>query len=155
MSEGTALAAQIRAELEEVGIAVDYAERLLGREREPGDDDYLGSLALAVHSFYNGVERSLEAIARQNDGWTPRSPEWHRELLLLMSAEVKGARPPVIAKPTMRCLDKYRAFRHVVRHLYVFDLQPPRVRELAEGVRDCYGAVSADLDVFCRFLEQE
>jgi hypothetical protein len=155
LSEQTALAAEIRAELEEVEIAVDYAERLLAKEREPGDEDYLGSLALAVHSFYNGVERSFESISRHVDGWAPKSPEWHRELLLVMSAEVKGTRPPVIQRTTIRCLDKYRAFRHVVRHLYVFDLQPPRVRELAEGLRDCHELVQRDLLAFCDFLEQE
>jgi hypothetical protein len=154
MSEQTALAAQLRAELEEVAIAVEYAERLLAKKRAPEDDEYIGSLALSVHSFYNGIERSFEMIARQVDGWSPKSPEWHRDLLLLMAAEVKSARPPVIARSTLRCLDAYRAFRHLVRHLYVFDLRPPRVRELAANMRGCYESAERDLLGFCDFLER-
>jgi hypothetical protein len=155
VSEQTALAAQIRAELREIEKAVGQTERLLGKAEATSDEDWWSGVALSIHSFYNGAERILESIARDLDGWAPRKAEWHRELLLLMNEGVVNGRPPVISEETLRCLNRYRAFRHVVRHLYVFDLQPPRVRELAEGLRDCHEFVKRDLLAFCQFLEQE
>ncbi len=57
----------------------------------------LDGVALNLHGFYAGVERIFEEIAREIDGSLPAGPEWHRDLLLQMSAEVAGTRPPVIA----------------------------------------------------------
>jgi hypothetical protein len=49
--------------------------------------------------------------------------------------------------------DIYRRFRHAVRHVYTFSLEPERVRQLATAVPDCHRRLDADLQAFVRFLE--
>ena len=51
-------------------------------------------------------------------------------------------------------LDEYRGFRHVVRNVYVFNLRPARLQELATQLRGCYQDVARDLDNFAAFLAQ-
>lgn len=111
-------------------------------------------MALNLHGFYTGVEQILADIARTMDGSLPIGSEWHRDLLLQMSAEIPDARPPVIARDTRRRLDEYRGFWHVVRNVYTFSLRPSRVQELVTDLPTCFAAVSHDLDAFAVFLKQ-
>lgn len=150
----SALAARIRAELTDLKQAVQRAERLLAKSETANDEDYLDGVALNLHGFYSGAERIFEEIAREVDGSVPSSREWHRDLLLQMSAEVAGRRPPVVDYSTRSCLDEFRGFRHVVRNVYTFNLRPSRLRELVIDLPDCYASLVRDLTTFCNFLEQ-
>lgn len=60
---------------------------------------------------------------RQIVAFAPELPgaDWHRDLLLQMSAAIDGVRPPVISQETRFCLDESRGFRHGVRNLYTFN----------------------------------
>jgi hypothetical protein len=71
-----------------------------------------------------------------------------------MSTEIPGIRPALIDRETRVGLDEYRAFRHVVRNVYAFNLRPNRLQELVQGLPDCYGAVQKDLQGFIQFLEE-
>jgi hypothetical protein len=74
--------------------------------------------------------------------------------LLQLSASLNGIRPAVLTRETRICLDEYRSFRHIVRNLYTFNLQPARIDELATGVKACYQLVAHDLSHFANFLEE-
>jgi hypothetical protein len=137
-----ALAGRVRTEIQELMWVVERVEQLLAKANERQDDDYLDGVALNLHGFYAGVERIFVDIAREVDGAVPSGPEWHRDLLIQMSAELIGTRPPVIGRPTRLCLEEYRGFRHVVRNVYAFYLRPARVQELATELRSCYVMVS-------------
>ena len=71
-----------------------------------------------------------------------------------MSLEISSIRPPVIQKQTGLCLDEYLRFRHVVRHGYTFNLRSDRVETLGRDLRECFTAVSRDLNNFVQFLHQ-
>lgn len=89
-----------------------------GARRFPDEQEhFLSSLALNLHSFYNGLERVFEAIARRLDGSFPSGERWHRSLLKQMSQEVRGIRPAVLSFETAQKLDEFLAFRHRVRNL--------------------------------------
>jgi hypothetical protein len=150
----TVLASRLRIEVGELAWVVERVERLLRKAQEHHDDDYLDGVALNLHGFYAGIERIFVEIARAIDGTVPDNPEWHRDLLVQMSAEVSGIRPPVIGRQTRLCLEAYRGFRHVVRNVYTFNLRPSRVQELAAELHSCYQAVVQDITAFCDFLEQ-
>ena len=152
MTTESALAARIRTEVSEVERLVERTERLLAKSAR--DDDYLDGVALGLHGFYSGAERIFESIAREIDGAVPRGPDWHRDLLTQMSADVPGSRPAAISRNSWLCLDDYRGFRHVVRNVYAFSLREERVRELGRGLRACFSALSRDLEALCAFLER-
>ncbi|RME46581.1 MAG: hypothetical protein D6791_07905 [Chloroflexi bacterium] len=154
MTEYSALAGRIRQAYSDLERVVERAEELLGKARRTGDDGYLDGVALNLHGFYAGVERIFEDIARAMEEGVPTGPDWHRDLLLQMSATIDEIRPPVITQETRYCLDEYRGFRHVVRNVYTFNLRPTRLQELTDELRACYEAVVRDLEAFAEFLER-
>ena len=152
--EYAALAARIRESLAELERVVNRAEELRDKALRTGDDGYWDGTALNLHGFYAGVEQIFEDVARTMEGSVPEGPNWHPDLLLQMSAEVSGARPPVVTRETRHCLDEYRGFRHVVRNVYVFNLRPTRLQELVAGLRACAALVTSDITSFASALDQ-
>lgn len=149
-----ALVGRIQQSLVDLDRVVSRAEFLMEKTQRTGDDGFLDGVALNLHGFYVSVERIFEDIARTLEKSIPFGSDWHHDLLLQMSAEVSTIRPPVITQETRYCLDEYRGFRHVVRNVYTFNLQPTRLQELTEHLRDCYQAVKGDLNNFVDFLKQ-
>ena len=127
-------------------------ELLAAKARTSGDNGYLDGVALNLHGYYTAVEQVFEAIARDIDGEVPVGTSWHRDLLLQMSAELVGVRPRVITTETRACLEEYRGFRHVVRNVYTFSLNPERLESLVQALRGCYELASRDMDAFVGFL---
>ncbi len=109
--------------------------------------------ALSLHGFYNGTERLFEWIARQIDGALPQGSSWHRDLLQQMTLDIPGVRPPVIQEPTAKLLKEYLGFRHVVRSLYSWEMEPAKVKRLISLLPKTVEATQADLNAFGRFLD--
>lgn len=147
------VAARVRQAVADLERVVKRAESLIEKAQKTGDDGYLDGVALNLHGFYAGIERIFEDIARSVDETVPAGSDWHRDLLLQMSAEIERIRPAVISLETRYCLDEYRGFRHVVRNVYTFNLRSSRLQELTQDLRGCYLALVGDLDVFLQFLE--
>jgi len=148
-----ALAGRIRESIVELENVVTRTVHLAEKALKTKDGDYWDGVALNLHGFYTGVERIFEDTARTIDDSLPTGSDWHRDLLLQISAEEIGVRPAVIARDTRKCLDEYRGFRHVVRSMYTFSLRPSRIQELVEGLTACFEMVSRDLNQFAAFLE--
>lgn len=119
-----------------------------------GSEDILAdSLATCLHSFYSGLERIFEAVAREIDGTFGRSAEWHRELLQAVSVDRPGKRPALISEESYRWLEEYRSFRHLFRHLYTHHIDPARIFKLMDGLETDWKRVRRDLLLFKAFLE--
>jgi len=151
--DASILAARIRAELADIAQVVERSQYLMAKAIQHDDDDYYDGIALNLHSFYTGIERILEDIAREIDGSMPTGQNWYRDLLVQMSVEVSSIRPLVIQRSSRNCLDEYRGLRHVIRNVYTFNLQPSRLRVLVEGLSQCYESLVQDFRRFCDFLE--
>lgn len=152
--EYSALAGRIRESLKDLEQVINRAEELRDKAVRTRDDGYWDGVALNLHGFYAGIEHILEDIAQVLERALPSGPDWHRKLLIQMSAEAPGVRPPVIAHETRLCLDEYRGFRHIVRNVYSFNLHPDRLQELVNALQSCSEAVKHDLTRFADFLEQ-
>lgn len=153
MSDYSLLANRIRESLQDVKRSVDRSLELAQKSQTTGDDGYWDGVALNLHSYYTGIERIFEDIARTIETSLPSGSTWHVDLLTQMSTEVEEIRPAVIAKETRDCLDAYRGLRHVVRNVYAFNLRSARLHELISDLPDCFNAVQRDLLVFAQFLE--
>jgi len=149
-------AGRIRQELVELERVVARAERAgASARRHPEDQDlYVDSAVLNLHDFYTGLERIFQHIAATVDGGVPGGREWHRELLRQMGAALPQVRPEVLSPETIRMLDEYLRFRHVVRHVYAFEFDPERVYRLVRQLHPCFEQVRADLLAFADFLER-
>jgi hypothetical protein len=147
-----ALAGRITQILGDIDRIAQRTDLLMSKARSTGDEDYLDGVALNLHSFYTAIESLFQDIARTVDGALPEGANWHQELLLQMSAELKGSRPAVVRRSTRESLDDYRAFRHLVRNVYSFNLRPKRLSDLVDALHPCFSDVRHDLEEFSRFL---
>jgi hypothetical protein len=94
----------------------------------------LNSVALNLHSFYNGLERVMELVALEIDGGTLGGEAWHAELLRQVAMEVPSVRPAMVSPDSSQQLDEYRKFRHRVRNTYATQLDPARMEYLIEDL---------------------
>lgn len=150
------LADRIGRQLEDVERTVRLAPGAWEGARHFPDqqEHFLSSLALNLHSFYNGLERIFEVIARQLDPTFPSGERWHRALLEQMGQEIPGVRPAVLSAESVERLDEFLAFRHRVRNLYTFNLEAERLHELLERLSGAWQSARADIEAFRSLLQQ-
>lgn len=147
------LTERIRQELVELDQVVRRLSEAWQRAHRSGDDFYLDSVALNLYGFYSGIERIFERLAETLDGSLPKGENWHQALLVQMSNEVPGIRPAVISLQTLKRLDEYRGFRHVVRNVYTFHFDAAKLEKLVLGAGDTFSHVRAEILAFVDFLD--
>ncbi|MCW3490402.1 ribonuclease toxin HepT-like protein [Dethiobacter alkaliphilus] len=119
-----------------------------------GDDSFtLRAIGSILHDFYVAAENVFEMISREIDESTPQGLDWHLKLLKQMNLQLEAVRPAVISKETLVMLDKYRAFRHVFRNVYGFNLDTGRLRDLLEEMPLAVDSLTKDLTKFIRNME--
>jgi hypothetical protein len=151
------LAGRIHQDLAELERVVERVERATRAHREHSnqEDLFLDAAALNLHDFYGGLERVFAHIASSVDESVPSGADWHRELLRQMTVEIPGVRPQVLDGRVAGTVDEFLRFRHVVRHIYTFELDPERVERLADRLRPTFGDVREALLAFTTFLERQ
>jgi hypothetical protein len=148
-----AVAARIRAEFEELARVVERTETIWAKADLSADDYAVDATALNLHAFYAGLERVFELIALRIDQTVPAGPRWHQELLLQMSAEMPDVRPAVLARNLVERLDRYRGFRHVVRNVYTYQLDPDQVALLVGSLPGVLDELRGQILAFADQLE--
>jgi len=150
------LSERIRGEMLDIERVVQRALRAWPKAQKASEeqDVYLDSVALNIHSFYSGVERLFELIARHVDGALPASETWHRDLLQQMAQDVTNARPAVIDQDSALTLDDFRRFRHLVRNVYTINLVPDKMAKLIIDLPRLWPKLRAELLAFAEFLKE-
>ncbi len=113
-------------------LTADYKPLLKRVKVQEPDIVELGSLAMLLHSFYNGLENIFTRIARKVDEELPRGEGWHRELLRQMATETERRNLVVLSESACQDLEEYLGFRHFSRHAYAFDLDWELMKDLVE-----------------------
>jgi hypothetical protein len=72
-----------------------------------------------------------------------------------MSKEVIEIRPAVISQQTLKRLDEYRGFRHVVRNVYTYNFDEEKLEKLVMGASDAFTQVRAEILAFADFLDAQ
>ena len=149
------LASRIRHEIAELERVVERVGRAAVAVRDPSADQEfaLDSAALNLHDFYTGLERVFAQVAAVVDTSQPTGSDWRRELLRQMTLAIPGGRPQVLQIETARKVDELLRFRHVVRHVYAFDLDLEPVARLAGRLRPTWVEVSTSLIAFAAYLD--
>lgn len=150
------LAQRIRLEMQELdqilATVQHHWERFLTAATD--QDAFLNSVALNLHSFYNGLERIMELVALEVDGGALGGDAWHTELLRQMTLGLPQVRPALLSMEVSRQLDEYRKFRHVVRHTYTTQLDDLRLKPLVENLPALWAVAREQFLAFAAFLEQ-
>lgn len=105
------------------------------------------ALSQVLISFYTGLERIFERVARRVDRSVPEGERWHTKLLYQVARATED-RPALISEETRVFLREYLAFRHRSLHAYVHHLQWPRMEHLVAEVLDLWNRVRADIQRF-------
>lgn len=149
-----ALSARITKELQELERIVSRCQDIWQQSEASGDNRYIDGVALNLHSFYTGLERVIELVVSEIDEALPTGAAWHQELLRKAATEVPQLRPALISDATRDRLDRYRGFRHVVRNVYAFELDPAQIGPLVRNLPAVFEAVCSDLKSFAAWLAQ-
>jgi len=148
------LAERIRSEITEIDRVVQRALTAWSKVNQyPEEDMYLDVVALNLHSFYSGIERLFELIARYVERDLPTSPTWHRDLLQQMALDISDIRPAVIDHSDVASLDEFRRFRHLVRNVYTTNLVPEKMGGLMATLPGLWPRLRSELLAFADFLE--
>jgi hypothetical protein len=153
--EVRSLAADILAELakiQQLEVQIRYVQMELDKTPERADLLY-ENFALKLHNFYTGCERIFQLVVSELNGGVPSGNDWHRRLLDRMKAEREG-RPAVISIALASRLQEYLGFRHVVRSLYGYELDPDRIAKLVDNYSSVWLQFEQEVQSFVRWLEE-
>lgn len=147
------LAAELRREVQLIQRSVGELQWIA----VPGGSDaaqrvQMYAAAAMLDTFYTGVERALERIAR-TFRTLPDGPNWHRTLLEESALDVPRVRPAVLRASTAHGMGRYLGFRHRFRNLYLFDLDDAQMRPLIEGAVSAAEVACTDLTSFADQLD--
>jgi len=120
----------------------------------PGDTFILRAAGSILHDFYVAAENIFETVSREIDEKLPAGEHWHRELLLRMTLDIPEVRPPLLSKETAGKLDEFRAFRHVFRNVYGFNLSSERIIELLNKFSQTAGCLEMEVYSFIQTMKE-
>lgn len=156
------IATRLKEELDNIqGLHTELADRgLTGSKKKiksvinPGDTFTLRAVGSILHDFYVAAENIFGTIAREIDEKLPAGEHWHRELLMQMILDIPEVRPPVLSRETAFKLDEFRAFRHVFRNVYGFNLSSERMVDLLNKFPHTISCLEKDVCTFIQTMKQ-
>jgi hypothetical protein len=92
----------------------------------------LAAVAYVLHNLYNALENAFGQISRTFENHVTDPAVWLKELLGKMFLEIPTVRPAVLPGNLRGFLNDLRAFRHLFRHAYDFELNPEKLSRLAQ-----------------------
>lgn len=120
---------------------------------QPTDREKTSHLGYLLHNFYCALEELFQEVAKTFENRIEDLSRYHRELLQRMRLTIPGIRTNVLSEKSFPILDELRAFRHIFRHAYTYELDPERVHTLKLKVKRHWRLIRMDLDEFERFLK--
>ncbi|WP_027364703.1 ribonuclease toxin HepT-like protein [Desulfotruncus alcoholivorax] len=156
------VASRIKEELENIkNLSKELSDRGLSGSKKnirsalpQGDTFLLRAVGSILHDFYVAVENIFETVAREIDEALPADENWHRKLLLQMSLDIPDIRPYFITKETAAKLDEFRAFRHVFRNVYGFNLSTERIVDLLNKFPQTVGCLEREVYAFIKTMKE-
>lgn len=154
MAENPRAALKLRLTVEIAALEPITAGLAEGLNRAGEQPDQFATRALAsyVDDFYSGIERICERVAVTLDDELPTGEQWHRMLLYQMG-QPRDNRPPLFSQNLLSDTDEYRRFRHRLRHIYGYELEPTRVIALARKAIPLFEDIREAVMAFCDWLE--
>lgn len=135
----------------EVGAQIDEIERIYDRveERARGKSRAdLEGLGYWLHNLYCAFEDAFKLVANAFENNVEARGGYHVELLKRMAIPIDGVRPAFVSGKCFRLLDNLRAFRHLLRHAYMYDLDERKVRLVLEDALALKALYRRDIRAF-------
>ncbi len=120
----------------------------------PITEDKTNSLAYYIHNYYSCAEDILKEIEKVfEQGGRYSADNYHKNLLLHATYEIKNVRPIIISQKSYLFLYEILRFRHLFRHAYNYTLIPQKVKENKILVLDNHRYFLQELKDFTTFLD--
>ena len=126
-------------------LVFDFEPLLLKIMQSEPDMIELAASASLLHSFYNGIEKIFEFIAKELDEMLPEGSGTHKKLLLQM-ATANSNREAVISDEMQTVLEQYLSCRHFFRHAYSFQLNFNKIKPLLDQMSDTWNELKKQLN---------
>lgn len=97
--------------------------------------------------------QALKIIAGAFENNIGNTGRYHAELLKRMIVTIRGVRPAFLSEESFRLLDNLRAFRHLLRHAYMYDLDEKKVRLVLGDARRLGKIYKRDVKAFVSRLK--
>lgn len=112
------------------------------------------SLAYQLHNLYCAFEDLFKIVAKFFENMVEDSSRYHIELLHRMALDIEGVRPSLLSRELCAALDELRAFRHVFRHAYSYDLDPKKIGLLLDQFDIIQDQYQEDVQRFLMLLDE-
>jgi len=141
----------IEFEIQRIETLMEKYQPLLKKiEKEEPSFIEMGSLAMLLHSFYNGLENIFSRIVKKMDEEIPHGEFWHKKLLDRMIIINEKRKFAVLTKETYEDLKEYLGFRHFSRHAYAFDLDWNLMKDLILRLNEIKIKVLSEIKIFIK-----
>ena len=141
----------LRASIKAQGGEIERIFDKIENRRHGEGEANLESFAYQLHNLYCSFEDLLKIVADFFENHIEESAHYHRTLLWRMKIPIEGVRPAMLSETSYRLLDSLRAFRHVFRHAYSYDIDPKKLALVVEDALKLRGLYQGEID---HFLEQ-
>ena len=111
------------------------------------DSIEIRAMAQILHSFYNGIEKTLILIFKAIGENLPNDSVWHKTLLnIAFGQNLKGFK--IFRDDIRDLLNEYLSLRHFIRHSYSYQLKWERMNNLVNNLEDTWVIVKSDFEKF-------
>lgn len=147
------LASQLEQDLETAFYLAEQVNKFSANvEKEYDKEPNIYAAALSLQHYYTSLETAFKRVAKGLDGELPAGEQWHFELLEQMSVKIRDLRPAFLSREEKKKLDKFRRFRHVVRHGYEYELDWSQIEPLVELMNELNPLIEKRFNRFVEFL---
>jgi len=141
----------LRASIKAQGMEIERIFNKIEDRRHGKGEATLESLAYQLHNLYCAFEDLMKIVADFFENHIDDSAHYHSALLWRMKMPIEGVRPALFSETSYKLLDSLRAFRHVFRHAYSYELDPKKLALVVEDALKLRGLYQGEID---HFLEQ-
>jgi len=141
---------KIKFEIEQIDELIEAASPVfdLCKIKEPDFIEKCG-IALILQSFYNGIEKIILIIIKNNDKELPDGIRWHKELFDIAFKETTN-RTCIFKEELHEPLNDYLQFRHFVRHAYSYKLKWEKMKNLLFEMTTLWEKIKTDVNIFIK-----
>ncbi|MEW6618207.1 MAG: hypothetical protein AB1422_02455 [bacterium] len=126
--------------------------RIEDRKQKRGKSG-IESLAYQLHNLYCAFEDLFKIVTDSFDNHIQNKTHYHIELLRRMTMTIEGIRPALISQENYELLDNLRAFRHLFRHAYSYELDERKIKIVLADAIKLKKRYQNDINIFLKSIE--
>lgn len=129
-------------------------QKIADRRQYIDEDRGLESLGYQLHNLYSAFEDLFLIIAKHFENTIEDESRYHIEILQRIGIDIEGVRPSLFKRETIKLLDELRAFRHVFRHAYSYEIDGKKLQLVLESAENLNEIYKDDIADFLRKLDE-